>query len=134
MTLQRWITMVSGLLFALVLTTGDSARAQWGFSGTSGFASAGQFGLGYGLSRKSRLSATAHGRLFRPGKATISAELAGIFDRLGTNARSWQVKMKKLRASRLFGRVFAASQAKLEEIAERLGVRYVVNLARCPAR
>jgi hypothetical protein len=73
-------------------------------------------------------------RLFRPGKATISAELAGIFDRLGTNARSWQAKMKKLRASRLLGRVFAASQAKLEEIAERLNVRYVVNLARCPAR
>ena len=48
MTSQRWSTLVSGLLFALVLTTGDSARAQWGFSGTSGFASAGQFGLGYG--------------------------------------------------------------------------------------
>jgi hypothetical protein len=62
------------------------------------------------------------------------AELAGIFDRLGTNARSWQAKMKKLRASRLLGRVFAASQAKLEEIAERLNVRYVVNLSRCPAR
>jgi hypothetical protein len=29
---------------------------------------------------------------------------------------------------------FAASQAKLEEIAERLNVRYVVNLSRCPAR
>jgi hypothetical protein len=73
-------------------------------------------------------------RLFRPGKGTISAELAGIFDRLGTNSRSWQVKMKKLRASRLLGRVFASSQAKLEEIAERLSVQYVVNLARCPCR
>jgi hypothetical protein len=48
MTSLRWITIVSGLLFVLVLTTGDSARAQWGLSGTSGFASAGQFGLGYG--------------------------------------------------------------------------------------
>ena len=73
-------------------------------------------------------------RLFRPGMATISAELTGIFDRLGTNARSWQFKMKKLRASRLLGRDFAASQAKLQEIADRLDVRYVVNLARCPAR
>jgi hypothetical protein len=73
-------------------------------------------------------------RLFRPGKATISAELAGILDRLGTNARSWQVKMKKLRASRLFGRVFAASQATLDHIAERLNVRFLVNLARCPAQ
>jgi hypothetical protein len=73
-------------------------------------------------------------RLFRPGKATISAELAGIFDRLGTNARSWQVRMKKLSGSRLLGRFFAASQAKLDEIAERLNVRFVVNLARCSAR
>jgi hypothetical protein len=73
-------------------------------------------------------------RLFRAGKAAMSAELAGIFDRLGTNARSWQVKMKKLRASRLLGRFFAASQTKLQEIAERLDVGYVVNLARCPAR
>jgi hypothetical protein len=37
-------------------------------------------------------------------------------------------------ASHLLGRFFAASQAKLQEIAERLDVRYVVNLARCPAR
>jgi REP element-mobilizing transposase RayT len=73
-------------------------------------------------------------RLFRQGKGTISAELAGIFDRLGTNAQSWQVRMKKLRASRLLGRFFAASQAKLDEIAERLDMGYVVNLARCPAR
>jgi hypothetical protein len=73
-------------------------------------------------------------RLFRPGKATMSAELAGIFDRLGTDARSWQVKMKKLSASRLLGRFFAASQAKLQEIADGLDLRYVVNLARCPAR
>jgi hypothetical protein len=73
-------------------------------------------------------------RLFRPGKGTLSAKLAGIFDRLGTNARSWQVKMKKFRASRLLGRFFAASQTKLQEIAGRLDVGYVVNLARCPAR
>jgi hypothetical protein len=30
-------------------------------------------------------------RLFRPGKVTISADHAGIFDRLGTDGRSWQV-------------------------------------------
>jgi hypothetical protein len=48
MTSQRWSTLVSGLVFALVLTTGDSTRAQWGYPGTSGFAAAGQFGLGYG--------------------------------------------------------------------------------------
>ena len=30
------------------------------------------------------------GRLFREGKAAISAELAGIFDRLGITAESWR--------------------------------------------
>jgi hypothetical protein len=37
-------------------------------------------------SRSRLIDTTA--RLFRPGEATISAELAGIFDRLGTNAPS----------------------------------------------
>ena len=74
------------------------------------------------------------GRLFRAGKATISAELAGIFDRLGSNARIWEVRMKKLREGRLLGRFFAASHAKLQEIAELLNLRQVINLARCPAR
>ena len=42
--------------------------------------------------------------------------------------------MEKLQKGRLLGRFFAASQAKLREVAEHLNVRYVVNLARCPAR
>jgi hypothetical protein len=42
--------------------------------------------------------------------------------------------MKKLRASRLLGRFFAASAAKLQEIAERLELRYVVNLAGAKTR
>jgi hypothetical protein len=74
------------------------------------------------------------GRLFRLGKATISAELAGILERLGSNAQSWQLRMEKLRTGRLLGRFFAASQAKLQEIAQRLNARFVVNIARCPAR
>ena len=72
------------------------------------------------------------GRLFRQGKAAISAELAGIFDRLGVSADSWQIQIKKLRGDRLLGRFFATSRAKLREIAERLGVRYLVNLRGCP--
>ena len=36
MTSQRWSTLVSVLVFALVLATAGSARAQWGFPGTSG--------------------------------------------------------------------------------------------------
>jgi hypothetical protein len=74
------------------------------------------------------------GRLFREGKATISAELDGIFERIGIDSRCWRLRMAKLRQGRLLGRFFATSQAKLREVAEKLNLRYVVNLARCPAQ
>ena len=74
------------------------------------------------------------GRLFRQRKASISAELAGIFERLGCSAQSWQARLEKLKGDRLLGRFFATTRAKLREISERLGVRYVGNLAGCPAR
>jgi hypothetical protein len=73
------------------------------------------------------------GRLFRTGKATISTELVGIFDRLGSNAQSWRARLEKLRTRRFFGRFFAASREKLREAAARLNVRRVGNLAGCPA-
>jgi hypothetical protein len=62
-----------------------------------------------------------HPRLFRQGKASISAELMGIFERL--SAQNWQNGMEKLRDGRLLGRFFAKTRAKLREIAERLGMR-----------
>ena len=74
------------------------------------------------------------GRLFRQGKASISAELAGIFERLGWSAQGWQSRLEKLRGDRLLGRFFAASRAKLREIGERLGVHHLVNLTGCPIR
>jgi hypothetical protein len=74
------------------------------------------------------------GRLFREGKVSISADLAGIFQRLGYRAQSWQIQIEKLRGDRLLGRFFAASRAKLREIRERLGVRRLVNLKGCPIR
>jgi hypothetical protein len=74
------------------------------------------------------------GRLIREGKASISAELAGIFERLNWSAQSWQKRMEKLGEGRLLGRFFAATRAKLREIAERFGVRHLVNLAGCAAR
>jgi hypothetical protein len=74
------------------------------------------------------------GRLFRQGKASISAELAGIFERLGFSAQSWQSGMDKLRGDRLLGRFIAASRVKLREIAKHLGVRHLVNLRGCPLR
>ena len=67
------------------------------------------------------------GRLFRQGKASISAELAGIFERLNCNAQSWHKRMERLGGDRLLGRFFASTRAKLREIGERLGVRHLVN-------
>ena len=49
MTSQRWSKLVSVFVFALVLGTAGSARAQWGYAGTWGSAPASQFGLGYGV-------------------------------------------------------------------------------------
>ena len=74
------------------------------------------------------------GRLFRQGNASISEELAEIFERQGFSAQRWQHGMEKLRGDRLVGRFFAASRAKLREIADRIGVRYLVNLTGCPIR
>jgi hypothetical protein len=61
-------------------------------------------------------------------------ELAGIFERLGCNAQSWQIQIEKLRGDRLLGRFFAISRARLQEIGERLGVRRVINLRGYPIR
>jgi hypothetical protein len=71
------------------------------------------------------------GRLFREGKARISAELASILDRIGSSAECWQRRMEKLGKGRWFGRFFAASGEKLRELAGRLKVRRVINLAGC---
>src|SRR5208337_4617088 len=74
------------------------------------------------------------GRLFREGKAVISGELAEVFERLGSNAENWQARLQKLAAGRLLGRFFAASRARLREVAERLGVHHLANLGGCAAR
>jgi hypothetical protein len=73
------------------------------------------------------------GRLFREGKARISADLAEILDRIGASAESWQLRLEKLRNGRWFGRFFAVSGEKLREGASRLRVRRVINLAGCAA-
>jgi hypothetical protein len=71
------------------------------------------------------------GRLFRKGKATISREVAEIFRRIGTTAETWQARLEKLSKGRLLGRFFAASRQRLQEVAERLGLRRAVNLGSC---
>jgi hypothetical protein len=74
------------------------------------------------------------GRLFRDGKAAISREVAGIFERIGTTTETWQARMQKLSESRLLGRFFAASRQRLREVAQRLGLRLALNLASCVVR
>jgi hypothetical protein len=74
------------------------------------------------------------GRLLRQGKASISVELAGIFERLSVTGESWRDGMAKLRGERLLGRNFATSRTKLREIAKHFGVRHLVNLTGCPLR
>ena len=49
------------------------------------------------------------GRLFQEGKATISREVAEIFERIGTDADTWQAHMQKLNGDWVLGRFFAAS-------------------------
>jgi hypothetical protein len=73
-------------------------------------------------------------RLFREGKAVISGELTGVFERLGSNAENWQARLHKLAPSRLLGRFFAASRARLREVAGRLGVHHLANLGGCAER
>jgi hypothetical protein len=74
------------------------------------------------------------GRLFRDGKAAISAELAGILERLNTSAESWWSRIEKLSKGRLLGRFFAASRERLRHVARGLGVHHLANLGGCSAR
>jgi hypothetical protein len=74
------------------------------------------------------------GRLFREGKAVLSAELSGILERLGSSAESWWSRIEKLSRGRLLGRFFAASRERLREVARGLGVHHLANLGGCPAR
>jgi hypothetical protein len=69
------------------------------------------------------------GRLFRDGKAAISAELSGILERLGSSAERWRARLEKLKAGRLLGRFFAASRERLSEVAAHLTLR--VSVVRC---
>jgi hypothetical protein len=71
------------------------------------------------------------GGLFRDKKARISAELAGVFERLGCTADRWTARLERLSQGRLLGRFFAGSKAKLREIAARLNLHHLVNLAGC---
>ena len=49
------------------------------------------------------------------------------------SAAHWQARLEKLRQGGLLGRYFAARRQRLRDVAERLGLRRVPNLAGCPA-
>jgi hypothetical protein len=74
------------------------------------------------------------GRLYRTGKARLSQELAGIFERLGTSQEYWTERIKKLFSkSRVFGHYFATQSERLTQVAARRGVHHVDNTVRLAA-
>jgi hypothetical protein len=65
-------------------------------------------------------------RLYRTGKARVSAEVVGILDRLGTSAEFWQSRLKKLFGKpRLVESNFATSRDRLRDVATRRGVPHL---------
>lgn len=68
------------------------------------------------------------GRMLREGKASIAPDLADIFDRLGTTAARWEKRVKKLDSDRPYGAFMAASRERLDEVAQSLGQRRLVNV------
>jgi hypothetical protein len=57
-----------------------------------------------------------------------------VFERTGTAAENWQARMEKLRINRRFGRFYATSRARLQEVAQHPGLSRAANLAGCPVR
>ena len=86
-----WYNCVTRCVRALLLGDGDHNRKDW---------------------LEDRLEELAEvlklvdytGRLFRLGKAAVSTELAGIFERLGGSTQSWQARLGKLKGDRRLGR------------------------------
>lgn len=68
-------------------------------------------------------------RLWRAGKAKLSASVAGIMTRIGSSAEYWEARMKKLLGkSRLLGSYFSTRVDRLKEVAARRGVHHVDNM------
>jgi REP element-mobilizing transposase RayT len=68
-------------------------------------------------------------RLCRSGKARLSAEMAGIFERLGTSAEFWDQRLKTLFAqNRLVGSHFASDRQRLRELAAQKSLHHLDNL------
>jgi hypothetical protein len=71
------------------------------------------------------------GRLPREGKASISSEIAAIFDRLGSTADTWHGRMLRLRSVGILGRFLAAGRARLQDVFTKVTVlwaQFLLNL------
>ena len=67
-------------------------------------------------------------RLCRSGKASLSPEVAGIFDRLGTSSEYWEQRLSKMFGKpRLMGNYFSTNADRLRQIAAHRGVHHVDN-------
>lgn len=73
------------------------------------------------------------GRLLRDGKASISAEVTDILERLGSSAEVWRERLEHLSTGRPLGRFLASSRERLHEVAQQLGLSRVANFAGAPA-
>ena len=68
-------------------------------------------------------------RLAREGKARVGPEVAGIFQRLGTNAEFWAGRLQAMfSGKRLFGSHFAADRSRLRDVAARKGRHHLDNV------
>ena len=67
-------------------------------------------------------------RTIRKGKASVSTELEGIFERLGSSAEIWSSRVKRLQAKPWIGRFLSASRDRLRALASKLGVRHLANI------
>ena len=68
------------------------------------------------------------GRLLRTGKATITAEVADILERIGSSTEAWQSRMLRFRGGRLLGRFIAGSREAIDRATEKLGISRLANL------
>ena len=77
------------------------------------------------------LDHTAH--VLRQGKASLAADVAPIFERLGTTAETWKKRLTQLKTTldcrKFSGRFLASTHEVLSAAAQKLGLHHLVNLA-----
>ncbi len=65
----------------------------------------------------------------REGKAFLSSEVRGIFDRLNCDAQFWIEQRARIYGTKLVGCFFASSRVKLRAVAQQLGLHHCWNLS-----